>query len=202
MIFQGDARQLMSHAEGMKACITDPIWPNHTKVFDCEDSAALLWTTLGMLPKSVERVVIVLGGDSDPRWLREGVPMKYPFLKSQFLEFCCPMRKGRNLYTNLMAYCFGAWPAPKKGQQLIPTKGYSREVDKRLTWHPTPLRVSHCKYLVRWWGEGGVVDPFAGSGSIGVACKELRTPYVGFEINETYAKKAWARIEAEATPFL
>ena len=155
-----------------------------------------------MLPKSIERVVIVLGGDSDPRWLMSAVPAKYRFLKTQFLEYCMPVRKGRNLYTHLMAYCFGEWPKSKPGARVIPTKGFSRETEKRLTWHPTPMRVSHCKYLVRWWGDGGVVDPFAGSGSMGIACKALRIPFVGFEIDPIYAALANKRIEKEEQPFL
>lgn len=193
---------LMSKADGMRACITDPIWPNHTKVFDCDDSAALLWTTLTLLPGSVERVVIVLGGDSDPRWLREAVPMKWPFLKTQILEFCRPSYKGRNLYTHLMAYCFGAWPPPRRGGMVIPSKTMDTDSEKKVKWHPSPMRVHHCKYLVQWWGHGGVVDPFAGSGSIGMACKEHRTPYVGFEINPVFAEKANKRIADAPDPFL
>jgi DNA methylase len=201
LIYQGDALHLMAKGDGMKSIITDPIWPNHSKVFKCEDAAAILWTTLSSAPKSVERVVIVMGGDSDPRWMREAVPMKYPFLKTCFLEFCVPVKKGRNLYTHLMAYAFGQWPKSKQGARVIPTKCLSRETEKRLTWHPTPMRVSHAKWLVKWWGDGGVIDPFAGSGTIGEACIEHSIPYIGFEINEEYCKRANERLENVPKPF-
>lgn len=202
VIYHGDARQLIGKAEGMQSCITDPIWPNHSKVFKIEDAATTLWSTLSLLPESIKHVVIVMGCDSDPRWLREAVPMKYPFLKTQILEFCAPCRKGRNLYTNLNAYCFGEWPKSRPGARVIPSKYMSVESEKRLRWHPTPMRVTHCQYLVRWWGRGGVVDPFAGSGSFGVACKRMKVPYIGFEINENYVEKANRRIENEPDPML
>lgn len=204
MIYLGDARELMlsGKADGYEAIITDPIWPNHKKVFDCDDSATLLWTTLALSPKSVKRAVIVLGNDSDPRWLREAVPSRFPYLKHCFLEFCVPVRKGRNLYTNLAAYAFGEWPKSKHGARIIPTKCLSRETEKRLTWHPTPMRLSHAKWLVKWWGDGGVIDPFAGSGTIGEACKELLVPFVGFEINKEFCEKANHRIEYAPQPMI
>ena len=202
LVHHGDARKLMSKANGLKAMITDPIWPNHQKVFTLEESAQeILRSTVEVLPESIERIVIVLGGDSDPRFLFETIPAKWPFLKTCFLEYCAPARKGRNLYTHLMAYAFGKWPPSKPGARVIPTKHMSKESSKRLTWHPCPMRVSHCSWLVKWFGEGGVLDPFAGSGSFGVACKQHRTPYVGFEINEDWATKAQERIDAEPEPW-
>ena len=89
----------------------------------------------------------------------------------------------------------------KQGARVIPSKCLSRETEKRLTWHPTPMRISHAKWLVKWWGEGGVIDPFAGSGTIGEACKELSIPFMGFEINEEYCKRANERIYYAPQPF-
>lgn len=196
----GDARQLMSAAEGFQACITDPIWPNHKKVFSEIDSAKLARQTFEALPQSVKRIVVVMGGDSDPRWLNGVVPEKYPFLKTCFLEFVAPARKGRNLYTHLMAYAFGEWPPSKLGARVIPTKVMNKGAEKRLDWHPCPMRVQHCQWLIRWFGNGGVIDPFAGSGSFGVAARRLRMDYVGFEINPEWANKARQRIEDEPEP--
>lgn len=196
----GDAVQLIKKAPSYESIITDPIWPNHQKVFQSIDAAALLNSTLECAPDSVKRVVIVLGGDSDPRFL-ECVPRRWPFLKTCFLEFCAPTRKGRNLYTHLMAYAFGEWPKSKPGARVIPTKVMSTESEKRLSWHPTPMRVKHCKWLVRWFGEGGVIDPFMGSGSMGVACKELRQDYFGIELNQDYFERATSRIDETIEPW-
>lgn len=200
-LLNGDCRELLrTRADLFPTMITDPIWPNHQKVFDCDDSAQLLRTAIEAC-NGLSRVVIILGGDSDPRWLFRAVPPEFGFLKNCFLEFLTPVRKGRNLYTHLNAYCFGIWPKSKEGARVIPTKCLHRQTGKRLTWHPTPLRVTHCEYLVKWWSEGkGVIDPFAGSGSIGVACKRLNVPYLGIEINETYARLANKRIAETVAP--
>lgn len=199
-IHRGDARYNLHLADGMKTMITDPIWPNCQRVFDCDDPYKLLSETIDALPKSVERIVIVLGCDSDPRFLT-AVPDRFPYLKNCFLEFCQPTYKGRNLYTHLSAYVFGTWPKPRPGHNIIPSKVISTEVSKRLEWHPTPMRLKHCKWLVNWFGEGGVIDPFSGSGTIGVACKELLVPFIGFEINEEYCRKANERIDATDQPW-
>ncbi len=44
--------------------------------------------------------------------------------------------------------------------------------------------------------EGQIVlDPFMGSGSTAVACKRLKRPFIGFEINEDFVKMARARLQ-------
>lgn len=52
--------------------------------------------------------------------------------------------------------------------------------------------------LVAWFTNPGekVLDPCAGSGVIGLACKILGRDYVGYEIDPVWAEKANARIEA------
>jgi len=44
--------------------------------------------------------------------------------------------------------------------------------------------------------DGVVLDPFAGSGTTGVACAELGREFLGFEIDPDYCKLANDRIEA------
>jgi DNA modification methylase len=53
--------------------------------------------------------------------------------------------------------------------------------------------------IVRICEPGGVVlDPFAGSGSTGIACLRQRLRFVGVEMTEVYATMAQRRLEAEA----
>lgn len=58
--------------------------------------------------------------------------------------------------------------------------------------HPTEKPVSFLKELIVNCSDAGdlVFDPFAGSGSTLKAAKELNRRYLGFEINETFYKKA------------
>lgn len=62
--------------------------------------------------------------------------------------------------------------------------------------HPTQKPIDICKKLLQaaQKPEGIVVVPFAGSGSECVACKELRLPFVAFEINEIYVELVKARL--------
>ena len=60
--------------------------------------------------------------------------------------------------------------------------------DKKLYGHPTikpvPLLL---KYLTNHSDTGDVVfDPFMGSGTTGVACKNLNRNFIGIEKDETY----------------
>jgi modification methylase len=45
-----------------------------------------------------------------------------------------------------------------------------------------------------------ILDPFMGSGTVGVACKKLGKHFVGIDISEDYCKIANQRIENEAKP--
>ena len=62
--------------------------------------------------------------------------------------------------------------------------------------HPTQKPIYVMKWLIeRLTNEGDVVlDPFMGSGSTGVACKELNREFVGIELDEKYYNIAYNRI--------
>lgn len=66
----------------------------------------------------------------------------------------------------------------------------------RTNFHPTVKPVKLMQYLVRMiTPEGGtVLDPFAGSGTTGIACKIDGFNFVGLELGEEYAEIARARI--------
>ena len=66
---------------------------------------------------------------------------------------------------------------------------------KRL--HPTQKNVELIKELVlRHSNEGDLVlDPFMGSGTTGVACKNLNRDFIGIELDENYFNIAKERIE-------
>jgi site-specific DNA-methyltransferase (adenine-specific) len=73
-----------------------------------------------------------------------------------------------------------------------------REKQKLHGYHPTqkPLRLVR-RAIVACSGEGDLVfDPFCGSGTTGVAAKELGRFFVGVEREEEYAELAARRIGA------
>ena len=64
--------------------------------------------------------------------------------------------------------------------------------------HPTVKPLSLIKYLITLvTPPGGIcLDPFEGSGTHALACKELGFNYIGFELNPEYCKMAEKRIES------
>jgi DNA modification methylase len=65
--------------------------------------------------------------------------------------------------------------------------------------HPTQKPVELMKYLIETYTTEGqtVLDPFMGSGTTGIACKELGREFIGIEKSEEYIKIAEKRITQE-----
>lgn len=71
--------------------------------------------------------------------------------------------------------------------------------DKKLYNHPTikPLELIK-KYIINHSIENEtILDPFMGSGTTGVACKELNRDFIGIELDEKYFEIAKKRIKEE-----
>ena len=71
---------------------------------------------------------------------------------------------------------------------------------KRL--HPTQKPVALFKYLIKTYTNKNdlVLDNCLGSGTTGVACKQLNRNFIGIEISEKYCKIAQDRINATTPP--
>jgi len=66
------------------------------------------------------------------------------------------------------------------------------------TGHPAmfPEKLAH-DHIISWSNEGEtILDPFMGSGTTGVACKNLNRNFIGIELDEAYFKIAQERISA------
>jgi site-specific DNA-methyltransferase (adenine-specific) len=75
--------------------------------------------------------------------------------------------------------------------------------DTNKTGHPTQKPVELLKYLIQTYTLEGetVLDFTMGSGSTGVACKELNRKFIGIEIEERYFDIAVNRIKETNIPF-
>lgn len=71
----------------------------------------------------------------------------------------------------------------------------NREKDRGL--HPTQKPVALLSYLIKTYSSENdlVLDPFIGSGTTAVACKQLNRNYIGIEISKDYCKLAQQRIK-------
>ena len=71
-----------------------------------------------------------------------------------------------------------------------------KNVSKEKTAHPCQMPLEVMKNIVGLLPKGSlIIDPFMGSGTTGVACKELGYDFVGIEIDEGYFEIAKERIE-------
>lgn len=63
--------------------------------------------------------------------------------------------------------------------------------------HPTQKPIELFKYLIKTYSKEGdmVLDPFLGSGTTAIACKELGRECIGFEINPEYYLTAEKRLD-------
>ena len=71
-----------------------------------------------------------------------------------------------------------------------------KNVSKSEHPHPCPVPVELMERIIKLTTNEGdlVVDPFAGSGSTGVACVNTNRRFVGFEIDTLYSDMANERI--------
>lgn len=62
--------------------------------------------------------------------------------------------------------------------------------------HPTEKPVDLCEYLLEKFSDGGdlILDPFMGSGTAGVACRNLGRDFIGIELDKDYFEIAKERI--------
>lgn len=218
-LYLGDCREILPQLESLETVITDPLWPDtDVKIPGSDNPYQLFAEMCELLPLGIERLVIQLGCDSDPRFLR-GIPSRWPFLRVCWLDYVQPSYKGRILYTGDVAYAYGIPPAYIKGRQIISGKCTSSRADKlflRRTWkgsrydrncftrddehttpHPCARRLEHVLWLVHQFSDNAICDPFLGSGTTGVAAKKLGRQFIGIEIKEEYLELAIKRIRQQ-----
>ena len=128
------------------------------------------------------------------------------------MEYACPSYQGRILNTGDVAYVFGEPPASRKGARVLPGKYIATKADPGFTrwnWdaarrtkrghakempHPTPRKLSHVTWLIKWFGGDSIIDPFLGSGTTLLAAKNLNRRAIGIEIEEAYCAIAASRL--------
>lgn len=90
-----------------------------------------------------------------------------------------------------------SWAPNPKGALPTTLVNISSETKKVADDHVAVYPVELAKYFIKGASNEGdlVLDPFMGTGSTGVACKELKRDYIGFDIIEKYTIDAKKRID-------
>lgn len=197
-IYHGDSREMLT---GLVAdvVITDPVWPNSVDALaGHEDPVGLFSAAAELLPPITRRMVVQLGCNSDPRFL-SAVPAEFTFFRVCWLEYTAASYKGRLLYKSDVAYAFGCPPRLKT--QVIPgmMTDTSNRPRRHASLHPTPRRLGHVQWLVKWFSNEGetVLDPFMGAGTTLVAAKFAGRRAIGIEVDERWCEAAAHRLEQD-----
>lgn len=68
--------------------------------------------------------------------------------------------------------------------------------------HPTQKPIELIKYLVEKFSKENdlILDPFLGSGTTAIACKQLKRNFIGIEISADYCKISEERLSATSYP--
>ncbi len=221
-LFHGDSREIIPQLPlhdlvyQADSLITDPVWPNATvPLAGAGDPFGLLEETLRLA--RVRRLIVHLGCDTVPRFL-QAVPEQLPFLRVCWLRYARPSYKGRLLNGSEVAYVFGEAPPANETSMLMAGESTNTEATLNGGWrvsdhtegevcntenrarkrgHPCPRRIQHVEWLVKHFGGGMVLDPFAGSGTTLVAAQSLGRRAIGIEIEERYCELAANRLLEE-----
>ena len=105
---------------------------------------------------------------------------------------------GFTKYMSCMVFKKGDAKIIRKGKDIfMDTPGSMIEPDERFITHPTPKPKTFIKEILAMFSKENdvVLDPFIGSGSVAVACKQIKRNYIGFEIDEKYSKIANERVK-------
>ncbi|MDV2988554.1 MAG: site-specific DNA-methyltransferase [Dehalogenimonas sp.] len=187
-LYCGDSRDILPRLGPGCAdvLLTDPVWPNCSPKIEIpgQHDTTLFPAVMSALPEGLRRWIIVLGCDSDPRFLR-GVPESLPFLATVWLRRIPPTYKGHLVYSADVAYVFGtAWTQP--GRRVLSTEFFSVSVGKRdrRNTHPCPRPLRTMVDMIGTYSntDSVILDPFAGSGTTLVAAKHAGRRAIGIVI--------------------
>ncbi len=200
-IYHADCREVLP-ALSAESIITDPVWPNASRLLNGSQRPWELFAEMcAVIPPAVQRMAVQLGCCSDPRFLT-AVPARFAYFRTCWLAFVPPSYRGRAIVNSDVGYVFGSPPCGG----MVPGMSYATEKpvfprshgrnrsqkqadenSKRIA-HPASRKLRHLMFLVKHFGGASVCDPFAGSFTTAIACKEFGIPFVGVEIVERFCE--------------
>ncbi len=196
-IIHGDCREVLPWVKGtFSVIITDPPWPGCKQTLrEGQDPLELFTEACESFQHLSSRVIVILGCDSDPRFLL-AVPGSFPFFAAVWLARIPPTMKGYVLYSGEIAYCFGTNFGNDKRNTLLSTDLRYISSGKRRNSHPAPRNEKEMLGIIGAYTRTGetILDPFAGSGTTLLSAKATGRKAVGIEFEEEYCEMAAKRL--------
>ncbi len=204
-MWHGDALEVLPLLPAVDAVITDPPFnagkaiandnldPKAWRAF-CNRLALALWTN------GAPNVLVETG--KDDATMRQELERWLPYRYAVALNYTNSMRNGAVGYANFgLVYWFGEGKCHERYMDRLDAALIST---KEEFTHPTPKMVPHYARLVAMFSPKGgtVLDPFAGSGTTGVACAQRGRRFIGIELDKGYfdiACERIARAQAQGT---
>lgn len=202
IVLHADSRLILEYisSDDIDVIITDPVWPDCKPEFSGSDDPVGLFSNVAAhFPRLTDRVIVILGCDTDPRFLN-GIRSCMKFLRLCIMNRIPPSYRGSILYGFDVAYVFGAaWHGRKHTRVLPamcshPSRGYRPYGIK----HPCPRNPKDMIWLMNGYTRPGqiVFDPFGGSGTTAWAAKQTGRRYLVAEIDEQYCDEIVNRLKS------
>ena len=197
-IYCGDCREILPElSEDIYMTITDPPWPGCTQTGD----EGLFPSVVEELTRLSPRLAVIIGCDSDPRWLK--VPITMPFFVACWMSRIPPTPKGYKWYSGEVAYVFGEGFRNDTRATLMSSELKYASMGHRMSEHPCPRNGQAMLRFIGAYTRTGdtVLDPFMGIGTALVAAKSIGRKAIGIEIEERWCAEAVKKLAQEVMEF-
>lgn len=197
-LYHADCRDILPQLTA-DTVTTDPVWPDADVPLEGRDDPYMLLEETLERCTDAERVALQLGCDTDPRFMN-AVPERWDFFRVAWLDLSRPSYRGRLLHTGDVGYLYGEPPPAREGHHVIPGMYRDSDSNGQQRDHPTPRKVGHVEWLVKWWSAPGdtILDPFAGSGTTGLAAMRWERDCILIECVEEHCETAAKALQQEA----
>jgi DNA modification methylase len=197
-LWHGDALEVLPLLPAVDAVITDPPF-NAGKAIANDNLAPKEWRAfcnrlaLALWANGAPNVLVETG--KDDATMRQELERWLPYRYAVALNYTNSMRNGAVGFANFgLVYWFGEGKCHERYMDRLDAALISTKDEFT---HPTPKMVPHYARLVAMFSPKGgtVLDPFAGSGTTGVAAVQGGRRFIGIELAREHFDTACERIE-------
>jgi DNA modification methylase len=178
-LYQGNSREILKTLEdnSVSAIITDPLYDYKFPIEEIDQFKRICSGNIIMFCAPENEFFVP---DERAYWIKTPSTKNYSKHLGRFVEHILIMRRG-NTFNNGLHW-----------------SNYTGVYDDKLLTqiHPFEKPISLLERLIAIYTDQGdtVLDPFMGSGSVGVSCARLNRNFIGVEIDKDYFEIANTRI--------